>query len=151
MNRPGRSSTARPSARLIAALIAGTAAVLVGTVLGGAGPVLEAIVTPPVPVRVALVGATAVVGIGLLVRAITALGEDERPHSVQRMIRGVRLAFLAVAAFSAAAGWLVGHALPLVVALVVAGVDVVETSFLSIVAARQRDGAAERGPGETPP
>jgi hypothetical protein len=49
------------------------------------------------------------------------------------MIRGVRLVFLAVAAFAAASGWLLGHPLPLVVALVIAGVDVLETSFLLIV------------------
>ena len=49
------------------------------------------------------------------------------------MIRGVRLVFLAVAAFAAASGWAVGHPLPLVVALVIAGVDVLETSFLLIV------------------
>jgi len=49
------------------------------------------------------------------------------------MVRGVRLAFLAVAAFAAAAGWVIGHPLPIVVALVIAGVDVVETSFLLLV------------------
>jgi hypothetical protein len=48
--------------------------------------------------------------------------------------------FLAVAAFAAASGWLLGHSLPLVVALVIAGVDVLETSFLLIVVAlRSRD------------
>jgi hypothetical protein len=51
------------------------------------------------------------------------------------MIRAVRLVFLAVAAFAAAAGWLIGHPLPLVVALVIAGVDVLETSFLLVVVA----------------
>ena len=50
------------------------------------------------------------------------------------MIRGVRLAFLAVAALAAAAGWFIGHPLLLVVALVIAGVDVVETTFLLVVA-----------------
>jgi hypothetical protein len=49
------------------------------------------------------------------------------------MIRGVRLVFLAVAAFAAASGWLIGHPLPLIVALIIAGVDVLETSFLLIV------------------
>jgi hypothetical protein len=49
------------------------------------------------------------------------------------MIRGVRFVFLAVAALAAASGWLLGHPLPLVVALVIAGVDVLETSFLLIV------------------
>ena len=50
------------------------------------------------------------------------------------MIRAVRLAFLAVAAFAAAGAWLVGSPLLLIVALVIAGVDVLETSFLLLVA-----------------
>ena len=49
------------------------------------------------------------------------------------MIRGVRLTFLAVADFAAAAGWALAHPLPIVVALIVAGVDVIETSFLLLV------------------
>ena len=40
----------------------------------------------------------------------------------------------------AAAGWLLGHPLPLVVALVIAGVDILETSFLLLVVAFRRDG-----------
>ena len=43
------------------------------------------------------------------------------------------LVFLAVAAVAAAAGWVLGDALPLIVALVIAGIDVVETSFLLLV------------------
>jgi hypothetical protein len=54
------------------------------------------------------------------------------------MVRGVRLAFLAVAAFAAAAGWLLGHPLPIVIALVIAGVDVIETSFLLLVVRTRR-------------
>jgi hypothetical protein len=45
----------------------------------------------------------------------------------------VRLVFLALAALAAAAGWLLGETLPLVVALVIAGIDVIETSFLLLV------------------
>ena len=47
--------------------------------------------------------------------------------------------FLAIAAFSAAAGWLIGHPLPLIVALVIAGVDILETTFLLFVIAVRRD------------
>jgi hypothetical protein len=54
------------------------------------------------------------------------------------MVRGVRLVFLAAAALTAAAGWILGEALPLVIALVIAGVDVVETSFLLLVATARR-------------
>jgi hypothetical protein len=57
---------------------------------------------------------------------------------VPALIRGVRLAFLAVAAFAAAAGWGLGHPLPLLVALVIAGIDVVETSFLLVVVGPDR-------------
>ncbi len=56
------------------------------------------------------------------------------------LVRGVRYVFLAVAALSAAAGWLIGHPLPLIVALVIAGVDILETTFLLFVIAVRRDG-----------
>jgi hypothetical protein len=56
------------------------------------------------------------------------------------LVRGVRYVFLAVAALSAAAGWLLGHPLPFVVALVIAGVDILETTFLLFVVAIRRDG-----------
>ena len=56
------------------------------------------------------------------------------------LVRGVRYVFLAVAALSAAAGWLIGHPLPFVVALVIAGVDILETTFLLFVIAVRRDG-----------
>ena len=52
---------------------------------------------------------------------------------IRGLIRGVRLAFLAVAAFAAAAGWALASPLPLIVALVIAGIDVVETSFMLLV------------------
>ena len=121
----------------LVALALGLAAVLVGTVLGGAAPLLDAIVSPPVIVRAALVGASAVLALWLIGRALAALsGGDSPARDMTTMIRGVRFAFLAVAALAAAAGWFVGHPLLLVVALVIAGVDVVETSFLLIVARR---------------
>jgi hypothetical protein len=119
----------------VVALVLGVVAVVVGSVLGGTGAALDAVVTPPIVVRAALVGASTVVAVALLGRAVTALsGGDAPDRDMAMMIRGVRLAFLAVAAIAAAAGWLVGHPLLLVVALVIAGVDVVETSFLLIVA-----------------
>jgi hypothetical protein len=122
------------------ALVLGVVAVVVGSVLGGTGAVLDAVVTPPIIVRAALVGISTVIAVALLGRALTALGGGDAPdRDMATMIRGVRLAFLAVAAIAAAAGWLVGHPLLLVVALVIAGVDVVETSFLLIVARSRRD------------
>ena len=53
------------------------------------------------------------------------------------MIRGIRLVFLALAAAAAGAGWVMGHPLPIVVALVIAGMDVIETSFLLLVVRRR--------------
>ncbi len=61
-------------------------------------------------------------------------------RDLAQLIRGVRFVFLAVAALSAAAGWLVGHPLPFVVALVIAGVDILETTFLLVVVALRGDG-----------
>ena len=127
-------------------LIAGAGAIAAGTALGWDAAALGAVVTPPAPVRAALVGVSAAVGIWLLVAALSRIAggvsetgapETDRqigqPRDVASMIRGVRLVFLAVAAFAAGAGWLLGHPLPLVVALVIAGVDVLETSFLLLV------------------
>jgi hypothetical protein len=125
----------------VVALVLGVVAVVVGSVLGGTGAVLDIVVRPPIIVRAALVGVSTVVAVALLGRALTALGGggDAPDRDMATMIRGVRLAFLAVAAIAAAAGWLVGHPLLLVVALVIAGVDVVETSFLLIVARSRRE------------
>jgi len=67
--------------------------------------------------------------VSFLTSAILANGTDDVPG----LVRGVRLMFLAVAAFAAAAGWLLGEALPLLVALVIAGIDAIETSFLLLV------------------
>ncbi len=63
------------------------------------------------------------------------------------LIRAVRLAFLAVAAFAAAAGWALGHPLPLVVAAVIAGIDVIETSFLLHRRRPALTAASHRGAG----
>ena len=126
----------------VAVLAAGVAAVLAATVLGGAGPLLDAVVSPPIVIRAGLVGASAVLALALLGRALGALGGGKPGEGPERdmttMIRGVRLAFLAVAAIAASAGWFIGHPLLLVVALVIAGVDVIETTFLLIVARRHR-------------
>jgi hypothetical protein len=132
----------------LAWLVAGAGAIAAGTALGWDAAALTAFVTPPAPIRAALVGVSAAAGIWLLAAALSRLagdpGEAGRPiedrRDVGSMIRGVRLVFLAVAALAAGAGWLLGHPLPLVVALVIAGVDVLETSFLLLVVnIRSRD------------
>jgi len=138
----------RDTGRLIW-LLAGAGAIAAGTALGWDSSALAAIVTPPTLIRAALVGLGVAVGVVLLMGAVQRLGgarRDDDPTSapasrdIATMIRGVRLVFLAVAALAAASGWLLGHPLPLVIALVIAGVDVLETSFLLLVVnLRSRD------------
>ena len=132
----------------LAWLVAGAGAIAAGTALGWDSASLAAFVTPPAPIRATLVGVSAAVAVWLLVAALARLAGDPaeagRPIADRRdigsMIRGVRLVFLAVAALAAGAGWILGHPLPLVVALVIAGVDVLETSFLLLVVnIRSRD------------
>jgi len=135
-------------------LIGGAVAIAAGTALGWDATALATVVTPPPLIRAALVGGSAALGVVLLLSAVNRLAADmpgdsgpvrsrvdpERPSGVTEMIRGVRQVFLAVAAFAAASGWLIGHPLPLVVALVIAGVDVLETTFLLIVVSLHRRG-----------
>ena len=100
-------------------------------------------------VRAALVGACVV---------IAACGCSSRPSAASRPgarlppdpLSGRDLATRSSAACatcsspsprsSAAAGWLIGHPLPFIVALVIAGVDVLETTFLLIVVTLRSDG-----------
>jgi hypothetical protein len=128
------------------ALLGGIAAILVAMVAGLAPALLAAVASPPPLIRAVLAGAATVLGGWLLVSAVRRIdGSMHRDPSDGRitdaelgtLVRGVRLVFLAAAAFTAAAGWILAEPLPLVVALVIAGVDVVETSFLLLVASRR--------------
>jgi hypothetical protein len=119
-----------------AALLAiglGGLAIVAATLVGSNGNTLDTIVHPPPLVRAALVGGSVAIAVILLARGLARLAGGT--EDVPGMIRGVRLVFLALAAGAAAAGWALGDALPLVVALVIAGIDVVETSFLLLVVA----------------
>ena len=135
MSRPD-TLTGRPRRGAVLALLAGAAAVVLATVAGWNSGVLDALVTPPPIVRAGLVGAAVAVGALLLGRSVTRMASAGE-HDVRGLIRAVRLAFLAVAAFAASVGWLVGNPLPLVIAAVIAGVDVLETSFLLLVVGRR--------------
>jgi hypothetical protein len=134
-----RTSAMTPRTASLGALAAGVIAVVGAMVIGLDRGTLETIVHPPALIRAGLVGGSAVLAVLLLARGLTRLagGTDDVPS----LIRGVRLVFLAVAAAAAGAGWALGDALPLIVALVVGGIDVVETSFLLLVVAT---GRAER-------
>jgi hypothetical protein len=121
-------------------LAIGLGGLAVGTAFGWDSRLVDALVTPPPVVRAVLVGVAVLVGLWLLRSSIARLrlardlpGSALIGPDVAGMVRGIRLTFLAVAAFAAAVGWLIGHPLPLVLALVIGGVDVLETSFLLLV------------------
>lgn len=132
----------------LAPLGLGVAALALGTAFGWDARLVDAVVSPPAIVRAVLVALAVVAGGGLLVGGLRRIGASSRAGGsptvvsaapdLPRMVRGIRLVFLGIAAFAAAAGWLMGHPLPLVVALIVAGVDVLETSFLLFVVRRPR-------------
>jgi sulfite exporter TauE/SafE len=119
------------------ALVGGIAALVLAVLAGWNEALLDAIVTPPTIVRALLIAVCTVLGVALLGAAagrISAAGGREHPErDLPGMIRGIRLVFLAVAAFAAAAGWLLASPLPLIVAVVIAAIDVIETSFLLLV------------------
>ena len=127
----------RGRAGTVAALVVGIAALVIAVLAGWNEAFLEAIVTPPLIVRALLIALCSVGGVALLAAAaarISAAGDRHNPErDLPGMIRGVRLVFLAVAAFAAAAGWLLAHPLPLIVAVIIAAIDVIETSFLLLV------------------
>jgi len=135
-------TTGRLHARRAISLAIGVGVLVAGTAAGWDARLVQAIAAPPALVRAALVGVAVVLGIALLGRAVARLGAADpagaRERDLVSLTRGVRLAFLAVAAFSAAGGWALGHPLPIVIALVIAGVDVLETSFLLLVIAARR-------------
>jgi hypothetical protein len=115
------------------AALLGLAALILATLAGSAGG-LDAIVTPPTIVRAALAGLFTICALWLLARSIERMSSGD--SDVSTMIRGVRLAFLAVAALAAAAGWAIGHPLPLIVAAIIAGIDVAETSVFLLLTDR---------------
>jgi hypothetical protein len=122
-----------PRSAALGALGLGVLAVVAATLVGSDPARLDALVHPPALIRAALVGVSAGLAVLLLSRGLVRLasGTDD----VAGLVRGVRLVFLAVAAGAAGAGWALGNALPLVLALVIGGIDVVETSFLLLVVA----------------
>src|SRR5262245_20410402 len=136
-------------ARGIAALwlLVGVVAVVALSVPGVAADAIGAIAGPPALVRAFLAGVAVVGGLALLRRALLLIeatrtaSDGLTARELATMVRGIRFAFLAAAAFAAAAGWIAGDPLPIVIGLVIAGVDLAETSFLLLVAlGRERPG-----------
>ena len=120
----------------LGALALGGAAVAAATLVGQDHARLDTLVHPPTLIRAALVGSSAALAVILLTRGLVRLAEGTR--DVPGLVRGVRMVLLALASAAAGAGWALGDPLPLVVALVIAGIDVVETSFLLLVVASGR-------------
>ena len=131
----------------ITVIAIGILAVVGGTLLGS-GEVDGGIEAWPPIVRALLVGLSIAIGLLLLGRAVTMLADSgpegaatsPEGRDIRSMIRAVRLVFLAVAAFAAAGAWLVGSPLLLVVAVIIAAIDVIETTFLLLVARPRGDG-----------
>ena len=126
----------RPRLGAVVALGLGALAVVAATVVGWNEGLLNVLVAPPALIRAGLVGGGVALGLVLLTRSVGRLAEAGE-RDVPGLIRAVRLAFLAVAAFAAATGWAIGHPLPLVIAAVIAGIDVIETSFLLLIVGRR--------------
>ena len=150
MNLPESGPSIDARLVVVLALLGGIAAVVVAMLAGVAPALLQVVAQPPPIVRAVLAGGAIVVGGRLLLSAVRRINESMQREAgpatrisdadLGSMVRGVRLVFLAAAALTAAAGWILGEPLPLVVALVIAGVDVVETSFLLLVATARRQG-----------
>lgn len=136
--RPASGAGIRPRDLLPLAL--GAAALLLGTEMGWDARLVEAVVSPPPLVRAGLVALAVLFALWALGRGILRIsqGRDPGTGGPAALIRGVRLVFLAVAGVAAAAGWLFGHPLPLILALVIAAVDVLETTFLLVVLGARR-------------
>lgn len=133
-------SAARQRLHLLefAPFAAGVAALVLATAFGWDTTLLTSIVAPPLVVRIALAVASMIAALMLIGGAVARLENraDSGGHLVS-MLRGIRLAFLALAALSVALGWALANGLPFVVALIIAGIDVIETSFLLLVVRRE--------------
>ncbi len=131
------SSSTRLHLLEFAPLAIGVGTIAVATAFGWNTSVLSAIVSPPLFVRLALALASLIGAVVLLGAAVGRMESrtDAGGHLVA-MLRGIRLAFLALAALAVALGWALGSGLPFVVALIIAGIDVIETSFLLLVVRR---------------
>lgn len=122
--------------RQLAPLGIGLVAIVVGTAAGWDRALNQFLVSPPPFIRVVLGVAAALLGLVLIGRSADRTSGSVGPAD---MVRSIRIVFLAVAAFSAAAGWFLASPLPIVAALIIAGVDILETSFLLLVTAVRGD------------
>jgi hypothetical protein len=133
--------------RLVLALLllGGLSAIAILAAAGLTHELLHLVAAPPRILRAGLAGFAVVLGGWLALAAIERMNrspqEDLRDPGEARaanlaLVRAVRFDFLSAASFTAAGGWLLGDPFPLAIALVIAGVGVVDTSVLLAVARR---------------
>ena len=133
-------------------LVAWTALVVVGLLVVAGASVLEphgqdAPVGLVLVATIVFVVLLVVAGLLIFSRGLSLIAESRQDGAtgsgtpdIRGLIRGVRLTFLSVATFVAAFGFLTGEAIFVVVAAVVAIVDIVETAiFLVVARASDRD------------
>lgn len=107
--------------------------------VAGRSDAVGAVLDPGWPVAGLLGAAAGLLGLVVLLQAVQRVADAA--SEPRALIRGIRLLFLAVAAFAAAGGWILGIPVAIVAALIIAAVDVIETTFLLVVtAARGEDG-----------
>jgi hypothetical protein len=131
-------------------LLAGVGLLLLGGLIGLNPGALDVALEGPILVRLALAAAAGLIGVWYLLSAIRRLvgesgdagdtGADPTARPFAEMVRGVRYVFLAIAAFAVGSAFVLGHPLPLIIGLIVAAVDVIETSFLLVVGGRTGTG-----------
>ena len=131
-----RGRSCGPHAGLGTAMVLGVGAIALA-MFAGRSDLVASLLQPPAPVGWLLGAAAALVGIVLLLRSADQVGTAAEPAD---LIRAIRIVFLSVAAFGVSAGWFIGSPVPIVAGLVIAGVDVVETTFLLIVTAGRARG-----------
>jgi hypothetical protein len=136
--RPVRAPGER-SLRPAWALLIGVATIGVA-MASGSSELLQRLLEPPFPLGLVLGIACALIGLVVVLRAAARIGEAG--EDARALIRAIRLIFLAVGLFSAAAGWVIGTPVPIVAGLIIIGIDVLETTFLLLVSAAR--------PGSTP-
>jgi hypothetical protein len=136
----GATAPRRELVRTAALLASGLVAVVLGTAIGWNETLGALILTPALPVRLVLGGLALVLGLWLVLSAADRLGTAAQPRE---LIRAVRLVFLAVGAFAAAAGWFLPSVVPIIAGLVIGGIDVLETSLLLLVTSARAGDARE--------
>ncbi len=124
-------------------LLGGALALLAVVTVAGRGDLLGTILEPPPAVAIPLAIASVIVGLVLVSRAAQQVGAAA--GDPRRLIRGIRLVILGLAAFAAAAGWFLGSAMPVVAAIVIGAVDVIETTALLLVTRPGRDDDPSHG------